>query len=635
LFLEERLLVREIQKGSDASRGGSNTNGPGRLSPVEAAVQPGGFLRGGRYDIRRLLHSTRDKKIYLAQDRELGCLVTVDVFSNNAVMPTGLTVSAWETQVLGQLGDHRNIATVLDHWEDGDTAFMVTRYLSGGSLQGLIERSQESGENLPVERILQIATEIASGLEHIHRRRILYRDLQPRNVLFDEWGTVHLVDFDTAVSVDDREMGDLPHRPVIDYMAPELTDSGSGDEPADLYSLGATIYAMCHGHPPFSGTRGEVMAGRHTSPPPVPERDDLPKGLRGLILRLLAPGPGKRPATAAEVVKCLEGLRSARTVRDPAPKLSGDSQALPEPDPAEVRAPVSTQAADYAVGDVLDDRFEILQILGRGAFSKVYRVRDDVEDEERALKVFNSAAGYQAVRREIGALRKIRHPNVIEVFWAGKTNAGDWYLVTEFIDGESLDEFVNGARHLRDREAVDVALDLLEALVAFHPDAARLNQLEARSREGELSEAEFHEWMGLKDKGLVHRDIKPLNVMLTRTGAKLLDFNISSRVGDPVSTQACTPPYRPPDANLTHWDVSPDLFAVGVVLYQLLCQGHHPYPNAMPMIDEPVIDPTTIRPDLSPDLAAFLVKACASTNADRFCTATEMKQALRQLRIDL
>ena len=65
---------------------------------------------------------------------------------------------------------------------------------------------------------------------------------------------------------------------------------------------------------------------------------------------------------------------------------------------------------------MIDGRFEVLQLLGQGSFSKVYRVRDDVEDEERALKLFDSAAGYQAVRREIAALRKIRHPNVVEVF---------------------------------------------------------------------------------------------------------------------------------------------------------------------------------------------------------------------------
>jgi serine/threonine protein kinase len=300
-----------------------------------------------------------------------------------------------------------------------------------------------------------------------------------------------------------------------------------------------------------------------------------------------------------------------------------------------VRSSVGAKATRYAVGDVLEGRFKILDVLGQGGFSKVYRVHDDVEDEERALKLFDSAAGDAAVRREIGALRKIHHPNVVEVFWAGKTSAGDWYLVTELIDGEPLDEFVTGTRRLRDREAVDVALDLLDALVAFHPDSVRLRQLDAQRREGDLPEAEAHEWMELKDKGLVHRDIKPLNVMLTRTGAKLLDFNIASRVGDPVHTQSGTPPYQPPDASPTHWDVSPDLFAVGVLLYQLLCNGYHPFPHAMPMANEPVIDPGTFRSDLNPDLAQFLIKACAPASVNRFSTAADMQLALRNIRAGL
>ncbi len=311
------------------------------------------------------------------------------------------------------------------------------------------------------------------------------------------------------------------------------------------------------------------------------------------------------------------------------------SHSLPEPEPAEVRSSAGSKAADYAVGDILEDRFEILEFVGQGGFSKVYRVRDDVEDEERALKLFDSAAGYEAVRREIGALRTIHHPNVVKVFWADKTSLGDWYLIAEFIDGESLSEFASGKKHLRDREAVDVALDLLDALVAFHPDAARLRQLDAKDREGDMSEAERREWTVLQGKGLVHRDIKPLNVILTRSGAKLLDFNIASRVGDPVRTKSGTPPYQPPDAGLTRWDVSTDLFAVGVLLYQLLCDGRHPFENAVPLVSQSVIDPRTIRPDLGPELAEFLIKACAPASEDRFVTATDMQAALRSIRTDL
>jgi serine/threonine protein kinase len=139
-----------------------------------------------------------------------------------------------------------------------------------------------------------------------------------------------------------------------------------------------------------------------------------------------------------------------------------------------------------------------------------------------------------------------------------------------------------------------------------------------RKEDAELSEAEYAEWMGSQDKGLVHRDIKPLKVILTRTGAKLLDFNIASRVGDPVYTQSATPPYQAPGANLTQWDVSTDLFAVGMVLYQLLCNGHHPYPGSQPIAGESVTDPRTIRSDLDPELVTFLVKACAPYQNERF-----------------
>jgi serine/threonine protein kinase len=562
-------------------------------------------------------------------------LVVADVFSNNAVMPNGMTVSAWEARVLGKLDDHQNIATAQDYWEDGEAAVLVSRYLSGGTLQDRIARSQETGEGLPVDSILQVSVEIACALAHIHGRRILYRDLQPRNVLFDEWGTVHLVDFDTAVSLDDCDMTDLSDRPLIDYMAPELMEREGADERADLYSLGATIYEMACGHPPLTVTRRKTLTSRRTDPPSL-ERDDLPQALQKLIFSLLAQDRAQRPATAVEVVERLEGIRIARTTHEEAAKaLSGGSDSLPGPDPAELCASIGAKAVEHAVGDVLDDRFEILDIVGRGGFSKVYRVRDDVEGEERALKLFDSAVGYEAVRREIGALRKIHHPHVVEVFWAGKTNAGDWYLITEFIEGESLNEFVTGKRYLRDREAVDVALDVLDACVAFHPDSERLKQLDSKRREGELSEDEFCEWMELTDKGLVHRDIKPFNVMLTRNGAKLLDFNIASRVGDPVKTQSGTPPYQPPDADLTRWDVSTDLFAIGVMLYQLLCNGYHPYPNSRPLTDEPVIDPRTVRSDLNAGLAEFLIKACAPARVDRFSTAAEMQHALHKARVDL
>lgn len=276
-------------------------------------LQAGDILRGGRYEIQRLLRAARDKRVYLALDRTFSCQVALDVFlDNNAMMPGGLTFSAWEACVLGQLGDHPNIANVHDYWEENGTAVMATRFLSGGTLRDLIEQSAESGRRLPADRVLRISVQIARGLAHIHGRGILYRDLQPRNVLFDEWDTVHLVDFDTAVLLDDPHVNGLSGRRVIDYMAPELIAGSPADERADLYSLGATMHAMITGHPPFTGTREEILAAHCKGSRPRLDRDNVMDTLRDLVFSLLAPERDQRPDSAAAVAARLEEIQASR-----------------------------------------------------------------------------------------------------------------------------------------------------------------------------------------------------------------------------------------------------------------------------------------------------------------------------------
>ncbi len=274
-------------------------------------LDAGDVLRNGRYQVQKHMRSAKDKEVYQAYDSVFDCQVALDVFSNKATMPSGLRVSAWEARVLHKLGEHPNIAKVHDYWEEGGAALMATRYLTGTRLEDLIKSSVEAGEFLPVQRILQLAVELADGLAHIHQCRLLYRDLQPHNVLFDERGTPRLVDFDTAVSVDDRNEVDVPVQAVINYMAPELIYAEDADERADLYSLGATLYEMCEGKPPFSGNREQVLAAVPGEPPTL-HRDDLPAALRDLIASLLAPDRDLRPGSAIEVVEGLVSLRTAR-----------------------------------------------------------------------------------------------------------------------------------------------------------------------------------------------------------------------------------------------------------------------------------------------------------------------------------
>ncbi len=337
------------------------------------------------------------------------------------------------------------------------------------------------------------------------------------------------------------------------------------------------------------------------------------------------------------IVYCDESLRyrmqQAESPKAARPSQEARGEVLPAPDPKQVSS--KAVARDYQVGDTIGGRFEVEEILGSGGFSRVYRVHDTVEDVERALKLFENAAGYEAVRREIGALRKVNHPNVVKVIWADSTDAGEWYLILEYLEGELLANYATGKKQLPDRTAVDVALDVLSALAAIHPDSARLDELDEKKRSGEISQDEYEELMSMSENALVHRDIKPNNIMLTRAGSKLLDFNIASRFGDPVKTVSGTPPYQPPDADLTRWDVSTDLFAVGVTLYELVCDGEHPYPQARPMLDVEPRDPRTFRKDLNADLASFLLRACARERAGRFATAAEMRAALEAVRATL
>jgi hypothetical protein len=277
----------------------------------------------------------------------------------------------------------------------------------------------------------------------------------------------------------------------------------------------------------------------------------------------------------------------------------------------------------YNTGDVIDDRFEVEAHLGDGGFSSVYRVHDKLEGVSRALKVFVTRGAEDALKREIGFLRLVDHPNVVRVIWADRTDDGQSYLVSELVEGKSLDDYVRGGEQLSDQEAVEAVLQLLDALAAIHPDQTRVDAIRA----GEISADELAELQELQHVGVVHRDVKPNNIILTPKGIKLLDFNIASRVGDPVVTVSGTEPYQAPDADYTNWDVSTDLFAAGVVLYELLC-GVHPYDDDRPRIDAFPRDPRQFKRDLSADIAAFLMKACAPDRELRFRSAREMRDAL-------
>jgi serine/threonine protein kinase len=188
-----------------------------------------------------------------------------------------------------------------------------------------------------------------------------------------------------------------------------------------------------------------------------------------------------------------------------------------------------------------------------------------------------------------------------------------------------LEEYASGNRVISIDEIVQIGRDLLAALIAIHPDQARIDELESLPGS---STSGHKELLSLENSGVVHRDIKPQNLIRTSNGRiVLIDFNIASRVGDQVLTFSGTPPYQAPDVGFNQWDPSTDLFAAGVTLYEMACQ-HHPYENDTPSMHGRPRDPRQFRTDLPAPLAQFLIRACAPLRTERFKSAKEMSGAL-------
>src|SRR5881296_3610721 len=149
-------------------------------------------------------------------------------------------------------------------------------------------------------------------MEYAHSKGIVHRDLKPGNVWLTADGTAKLGDFGLAVALDQSRLTQAGMMVgTVAYMPPEQAIGGEVTPRSDLYSLGAMLYEMVCGRPPFVGEESVAIITQHLNTPPVAptwHRPDCPPGLETLVLRLLEKDPAKRPASAAEVRLALEAI---------------------------------------------------------------------------------------------------------------------------------------------------------------------------------------------------------------------------------------------------------------------------------------------------------------------------------------
>jgi tetratricopeptide (TPR) repeat protein len=199
--------------------------------------------------------------------------------------------------------------------------------MPGGDVEGLIEKAPE--HRLPLENVVEIGKSVCLGLEFAHSKGIIHRDLKPGNVWLSADGTAKIGDFGLAVAVDLSRLTQSGMMVgTVSYMPPEQAMGGKVTVKADLYSLGAMLYEMVTGRPPFVGDDSVAIIGQHLNTPPVSpawHRADLPPALETLIMQLLEKDPQKRPGSAADVYQALRAIEAGKVKTEPSTEAPAES----------------------------------------------------------------------------------------------------------------------------------------------------------------------------------------------------------------------------------------------------------------------------------------------------------------------
>ncbi|WP_370326195.1 protein kinase [Euzebya sp.] len=219
-----------------------------------------------------------------------------------------------EIQVMGTLAWHPNIVRILDAGHVDDQAYIVMERLDGGTLGDVVDAEGP----LSPEAAVVHGVEVAGALHIAHRAGVLHRDVKPDNLLVGAEGQVKLSDFGVALSAAGQPAGDgdpLGATGTVAYSAPELLDGGAATVASDVYSVGATLYALLAGQPAYHRGTDESPAALIVRcwRDPVPDLTGIgvPEPLARVVRRAMAKDPAARPATAEDLVKELRGAAEA------------------------------------------------------------------------------------------------------------------------------------------------------------------------------------------------------------------------------------------------------------------------------------------------------------------------------------
>ena len=267
------------------------------------------------------------------------------------------------------------------------------------------------------------------------------------------------------------------------------------------------------------------------------------------------------------------------------------------------------------IGIILNDRYEIEELIGTGGMADVYRARDNLLGRTVAVKVLHAQYAkdpvfIQRFRQEAQSAGNLNQPNVVNVYDWG-IEGDTYYLVMEYVEGRDLKDVILSGGPLLPERAVEITLSICAALEAAHA------------------------------QGIIHRDIKPQNIFITSDNqVKVMDFGIARSAGGTAMTQTGTimgtaQYISPEQAQGQTADQRSDLYSLGVVLYEMLTgkppfDGDNPVSIAYKHVREDPLPPSMINPDISPELEAVVMKALSKNPENRYQNVVEMQADLER-----
>jgi serine/threonine protein kinase len=540
---------------------------------------------------------------------------------------------------------HPNVVRALEVGRADDTLFLALEHVHGKDLAAVAARAKAQGRVLSIPAALAIVASCCRALAHVHQRGFIHRDVAPSNLLLAYDGETKLCDFGLSTTVTDPE----PNRRLIGhlgYLAPEIARGEAVSPRSDLFSVAAIAWELLTGQSrlPRVSARDVTRFARLRNPrfiAPSSLRSEVPAALDRVLHRALAPHPKDRYDDLLALLQALEhavegqiGLEDTTSVAIAMSTLFEEERvaesrelealraAAGKPRP---RAPslVTSERRDASsaarrLGEVLDARYRVESVLGIGGMGTVYRARHLGLDRLVAVKIMHPHLALDArlvhrFDREARVSTRVCHPSFVDVFDVGRTPAGEPYLAMELVTGRTLASLLELEGPLSFEQAVRVAMSISAALAAAHRT------------------------------GLIHRDLKPDNVMVGEgDDVRVLDFGICKHLdsGSHPTTPGVamgSPAYMAPEQlDGTDTGAAQDIYALGCVLFEMLT-GRPPF-SGSDDVDLLTRKATETAPSLDafrpglPTALVSLVRTCLRARPDaRPTTMAEVMQVLGTL----